>query len=248
MFKIGDYVTRKKYNNDILFKIKDIKKDNIILCGVNLRLYADSNENDLVLSNIRNDKEDEIEEIRLDNKYFYIPGIILHLDSDKDYLDKCIKYYKKLKIRCYGELLDEEKYIYNIEKLINKYKPTIVVITGHDAYYKNNKYKNSKYFIETVKYIRNNMNRKDIIIISGACQSDFYNLIKNGSNFASSPSHINIHALDPAIIAANIALLDKNTTVDLDNLLSKTKYGSDGIGGIETNGVMIIGYPRKEIN
>ena len=78
MFKIGDYVTRKKYNNDILFKIKEIKKDKIILSGVDLRLYADSNVNDLVLSNIRRDNIDEIEEIKLDNKYFYIPGIILH--------------------------------------------------------------------------------------------------------------------------------------------------------------------------
>jgi hypothetical protein len=31
MYKIGDYVTRKKYNNDIIFKIIDIKDKTIIL-------------------------------------------------------------------------------------------------------------------------------------------------------------------------------------------------------------------------
>jgi spore coat assembly protein len=68
--------------------------------------------------------------------------------------------------------------------------------------------------------------------------------MKNGSTYASSPSHINIHALDPAIIAAHLALVSKNQTIDIINLLSKTKYGADGIGGIETKGKMKIGYPK----
>ena len=28
------------------------------------------------------------------------------------------------------------------------------------------------------------------------------------------------------------------------NIIKKTKYGSDGIGGIITNGTMYVGYPR----
>lgn len=246
MFHIGDYVTRKKYNNDIIFKIKEIINNKVILTGCEIRLYADADIDDLVLTSIRKEK-DSYEIKKLDNKYFYMPGIILHLDSDEDYLNKCKKYYEANHLRSYCILLKEKEYIDNIEELINKYNPTIIVLTGHDAYYKNNNnYKNSKYFIKTVKYIRSNLNKKEIVIVAGACQSDFINLIKNGSNFASSPSHINIHALDPAIIASYVALYDKNKTIELNEILNKTTYGPDGIGGINTNGVMIVGYPRKE--
>ena len=55
---------------------------------------------------------------------------------------------------------------------------------------------------------------------------------------------MNIHALDPAIIASAIAFSDKNQSIDLIQLIEKTKYGSDGIGGIITNGTMYVGYPR----
>ena len=248
MFKVGDIVTRKKYNNDILFRIKEIKGNKIILCGVDIRLYADSYEDDLVLSTIKK------EEIKYDclrklntSDYFYIPGVILHLDSDKDYLNKCMEYYKSQKIKCYGYIFDENEYTNNILKLLKKHNPSILVITGHDAYYKKiDKYKNSKYFEEAVKIARSY--NSDLIIISGACQSDFKGLIMCGSNYASSPSHINIHALDPAIIASFIALSDKNKVIDLNEILNKTKYGPDGIGGIESNGVMAVGRPRKDKN
>ena len=69
-------------------------------------------------------------------------------------------------------------------------------------------------------------------------------MIKSGATFASSPKRINIHALDPAIIASGIALFDRNKTVDLIHLLEKTKYGSEGIGGVATKGCMFVGYPR----
>ena len=36
--------------------------------------------------------------------------------------------------------------------------------------------------------------------------------------------------------------------IDLNEILSKTTYGSDGIGGIRTTGVMKIGTPRKDNN
>ena len=49
MFKIGDAVTRKSYNNDIVFKIIDIKDKMYILKGINVRLVADSTLDDLVL-------------------------------------------------------------------------------------------------------------------------------------------------------------------------------------------------------
>ena len=127
-----------------------------------------------------------------------------------------------------------------------------IVITGHDAYYKKkgnindiNAYKNSINFVNTVSMARKyESSHQKLIIIAGACQSDYEELIKAGANFASSPKRINIHALDPAIIASSIAFSDKNQSIDLIKLIEKTKYGSDGIGGIITNGTMYVGFPR----
>ena len=247
MFKVGDYVTRKKYGNDIVFKIKEIKDDTVILCGVDLRLYADSSYDDLVLSTISKKKE-EIEVVRKinTNDFFFIPGTIVQIDSDKEYLLKCLNYYKKNKLKCNGYIFEEKNYKNEVIKIIEKNKPKIVVITGHDAYYKKeDKYRNSKYYIETVNEIRKKYNN-EIIVIAGACQSDFEGLIKAGSTYASSPKHINVHALDPAIIATYIALTNITETVDLREILSKTKSGFGGFGGIKTFGTMLSGFPRKE--
>ena len=249
MIKIGDYVTRKKYNNDIIFKVCEIKDNKVILKGIDIRLIADADINDLILKT-KSKKKDDYEIIRKLNidKNFYIPGRILHIDSDKDYIEKCNKYYKNSNIKNYSFEFKESDYENQILRLISTYNPNIVVITGHDAYdKKNNIYRNSKYFINTVKKIRKiYKSNSDIIIIAGACQSDFDNLIKSGATYASSPKHINIHALDPAIIATYIALTDITNIVDLEEVLNKTKFGPDGIGGIKTMGKMMVGYPRKE--
>ena len=47
-FKLGDLVTRKSYNHDLVFKIID-KETEYILKGINVRLFADSIEEDLML-------------------------------------------------------------------------------------------------------------------------------------------------------------------------------------------------------
>ena len=47
MFRVGDLVTRKSYDNDIIFKIINIIDDNFILKGVSVRLFADSIKDDL---------------------------------------------------------------------------------------------------------------------------------------------------------------------------------------------------------
>lgn len=246
MLKIGDLVTRKKYGNDIIFKIINIEKNKAVLKGEDIRLIADAYLDDLILATIRKE-ENEFEEIRIDKKketeYFYIPGLILHLDADEDYLKKCEKYYKKQKVNYIGYVFKESDFPIKIESLIKKHNPDIIILTGHDAYYKNKTYKNSLYFIKTVKEIRNKFDN-NIIIIAGACQSDYYNLMKSGSTYASSPSHINIHALDPAIIASYISLSSNNKLIDVKKVIEKTKYGSDGMGGIETKGKMKIGYPK----
>jgi spore coat assembly protein len=248
MYKVGSYVTRNKYNNDILFKIVEIKNNKAILRGVDLRLYADADIKDLKLSTINKD----IEEFDLRNnldirEYFYIPGTILHIDSDEDYLNRCLNFYKKEGIKCYGYKYSEKEYPNIINDLIKKHNPNIVVITGHDAFNKNkNIYKNSNYFIESVLNIKKINN--NIIIVSGACQSNFEGLMKAGSSFASSPSRVNIHALDPAIIAVSIAKNECDKLIDLKETISKTKFGLDGFGGIEVFGIMHKGLPRKDKN
>ena len=74
--------------------------------------------------------------------------------------------------------------------------------------------------------------------------SNYEELIRAGANFASSPKRINIHALDPAIVAAKMSLSDINKDIDIKDILDKTKYGKEGMGGIITKGTMYVGYPR----
>ena len=253
LFNIGDIVTRKSYNNDIYFEIINIIDDIAYLKGTNIRLEADSNLDDLVKVDDTNIIDDErillpiTEELNLDrSQFFYLPGKILHIDGDNNYLDRCMKYYKKLNIMAYGVCLEENKIASNIKEYLEKLNPDVVVITGHDAYYKKNgNYKNTNNFINAVKVCREfEKNQDKLIIIAGACQSNYEELIKAGATYASSPKRINIHALDPAIIASLLALYDRNKVVDIVSVLSKTKYGSDGIGGVETKGCMFVGYPR----
>ena len=90
----GDFVTRKSYNNDTVFKVINIQDGIYYLKGAEVRLYADSELSDLVkcekaaeeefVSNERTTKKIE------KNDYFYLPGKILHIDGDSEYLDKCL--------------------------------------------------------------------------------------------------------------------------------------------------------------
>ena len=54
----GDYVTRKSYNNDIVFKVLNIKDGICYLKGSEVRLYADSPIDDLVKVIKEEDRED----------------------------------------------------------------------------------------------------------------------------------------------------------------------------------------------
>ena len=88
--KIGDYVVRKRYNRDILFEIFDIKENICYLRGVELRLIADSDLEDLELSEVQPHSEDQFTIERQP----MIRGKILHLDGDEKYLNMCEKKYK----------------------------------------------------------------------------------------------------------------------------------------------------------
>jgi spore coat assemly protein len=263
MFKIGDVVTRNSYNNDVVFKIIDIQNEKVMLKGLNIRLIADSEKSDLVVFNEYDEKKNNIDDyglfervksiVKLDrDEYFYLPGKILHVDGDNEYLERCMKFYKDSGIMAFGLNIEEEDMHSQIKNYLNEINPDILIITGHDAYYKkrgtineSNSYRNSENFVRAVQEARKYEKAHDkLIIIAGACQSNYEEIIRAGANFASSPKRINIHALDPAIIATTIGFSDRSNDIDLIGILEKTKYGKDGIGGIKTKGTMYIGYPR----
>lgn len=256
MIHVGDYVTRNSYQNDTVFEVISVQGDYLLLKGVYTRILADASMSDCVLVSedmVRDEFDPDDSSLEVDrNEFFYLPGKILHLDGDSSYLKRCMSYYKKNHVMAVGRKIDETKIPFEIGKILDEVKPDIVVITGHDAYLKNkgdkdnlNHYKNSKYFVKAVLNARQyEKSHEKLIIIAGACQSDYEELIKAGANFASSPKRVNIHALDPAIIATSLALTERSKEVPLIELLSRTRNGSDGMGGLISNGMMYVGYPR----
>ena len=66
-----------------------------------MRLYADSLLSDLVKANVPTDSdqkilEENIRDIQMDrSQYFYLPGKILHIDGDSDYLKRCMNFIMK---------------------------------------------------------------------------------------------------------------------------------------------------------
>lgn len=255
--KKGDLVTRNSYQHDTLFKVMNIKGNICYLKGIDVRLYADSEMNDLVIvseeeqENLRveiDDDEDDLDR----SEFFYLPGKVLHIDGDSEYLTRCLNYYKKHNVLAIGKKIMEVDIASKIRGLLEEFKPDLVIITGHDAYYKKKgnvndlrNYKNTENFIKAVRECRKfEKSHEKLVVIAGACQSNYEELIKAGANFASSPKRVNIHCLDPAIIATHLALTERNKEVDLLALLEKTKYGSDGVGGLFSKGLMYVGYPR----
>lgn len=191
-----------------------------ILKGITVRIVANSPISDLeiiekpqIKDNIRNFEE------KLDNNIRYcindnceekvkkkllsyerginkvINGKVLHLDGDKSYAEKSYKYYRSLGINAVVKNISESKQPLYIRNLLIKYKPDILVITGHDAliksgtnYYNISNYRNSKYFVQSVKEARKvKPLQNDLFIFAGACQSFYEALMEAGANFASSP-------------------------------------------------------------
>ena len=251
-------MTRKSYNNDIIFKVINVKDGICYLKGNEVRLLADSPVEDLkvvedeniIITEVQGERKEKTLE---QNDFFYLPAKVMHIDGDFEFLERCLKFYKEAGIMAIGKKIKEDKIYQQIGVLLKEYNPDIVIITGHDAFYKNEKenvenkkYKNSEYFIRAVNEARKyEKSHEKLVIIAGACQSDYESLIKAGANYASSPKRVNIHALDPAIIAKTLALTERDKPIDLIEMLNQTKYGKDGIGGIQSNGLMYVGYPRN---
>ncbi len=246
--KIGDFVTRKKYNKDIVFEIIDIEGDKFILRGVQLRLIADSTEDDLEITDAKPIEEEPFTIIREAS----IRGKVLHLDGDKKYLSMCEQKYKELNIRADCYYFKEEEMRFKVGELLNKHKPQILVLTGHDALRKEKDrnsvtdYQHSVDYVDAIKAARQYEDDKDkLIIIAGACQSYYEMLLASGANFASSPKRINIHALDPVYVASLVASESVRKYCNIEDIIGKTSHKQEGMGGIDTKGVARKIYPTR---
>lgn len=290
--EIGDVVVRKSYDKDVTFKVIDIKDENgkkiYILKGINIRIIADSEKDDLeevrddyygeqdkilnsrVSRSIKNaiasrsmderkgnSKENKVVKNQKDTSckelFFGRPGKILHVDGDKDYMDTCLKVYKQLSLDAVGVSIKEEEQPYKIVDLVKEIKPDIVVLTGHDSVIKNTRnyldldnYRNSKFYRDAVKALRDyNSSYDELVIFAGACQSCYECMLDAGANFASSPNRVLIHCLDPVFVCEKIAYTKINEVVSIQDVIENTITGIRGIGGLQTRGKYREGYPKS---
>ena len=247
------------------------KKEIAILRGIIERIEADSEVSDLTIISQRELKErlkkldnkvkKRVEKKIKDKEYKIgiltkdrrttektLTGKILHLDGDKKYSEKSYRYYKKLGLYAIVKNIPEYRQPKLVYRLLKIYDPDILVITGHDGMIKKGmkyndiyNYRNSKYFIETVKEARkyDKEKGKNLVIFAGACQSYFEALISAGANFASSPARILIDFLDPLIVAEKIAVTEKYKYITIDDIAYELRDGKNGISGIGANGKML---------
>ena len=238
MFFVGDIVTRKKYNHDVVFRIIKIDKEIYYLAGEELRLNATAKKDDLRIYEKENRDINDSFIIPKDDNMIY--GKVLHIDGDPKYLEKSLKLYKQNDVPVVGYYLLENEIPNKITSLLVKHKPDILVITGHDSYknVNNEEFKNSDKFIKAVQNARVFEPDKDaLVIFAGACQSYYEALIESGANFASSPKRVSINVLDPVKIAILVATRHVGSYLDINEILSVTTNKNSGIGGIDTKGV-----------
>lgn len=185
--------------------------------------------------------------------FFDLPGKVLHIDGDEEYLKMCLKTYRQLNMEAVGRCIDEPKQPEFVKGLLEQYRPDILVLTGHDALVGNSKkdlkdinnYRHSRYFVDSVRRARQiEPSRDDLIIFAGACQSHFEAILAAGANFASSPTRIFIHAYDPVFIAEKVAFTPINRIVDVGDAITASVTGVEGVGGVETRGKFRMGLPK----
>ncbi len=269
----GTIVSRNSYNNDILFIVKKIIKLSngkkiVLLKGLTERIEADSYIEELSLvkkemieNNLRsfdtkleerisinkiiNSKEKSLIKKDHRNTEKIITGKILHLDGDRKYSQKSLRYYREMGLNAIVKNIPESKQPKVVYNLLKYYSPDILVITGHDGMIKKESgyndiynYRNSRYFIRTVKEARryDKETNKNLVIFAGACQSYFEALITAGANFASSPARILIDFLDPLIVAEKVAITDKYKYITIKDIENELRDGKKGIDGVGANG------------
>lgn len=231
------------------------------LSGLTVRIQADSDVNDLELIDTKQvekhlrtmeetvEKRIKTREELLKNnedvreKTIIHTGRILHIDGDKKYSEKSNIYYKKVGLNAIVKNIPERKQPAFVGSLVRKYRPEILVITGHDGMIKKGKnftdiynYRNSSYFIKAVEEARKNNTRDDLVIFAGACQSYYEGIMMAGANFASSPARILIDFMDPIIVAEKIAVTDERRFVTIKDIENELRDGQRGVSGTGGNG------------
>lgn len=263
-----------------LFQDEISQKEHCLLKGMHMRLMADAPLDDIEkisADDLRNEivrmeglhnatlrrvmmrRDMDREKVELTRSeqskkynFFDIPGKVLHLDGDEEYLRMCLKTYNQLNIEAIGRHVEESKQPDAVNDLLKEFRPDILVVTGHDALLGGKRdlkniesYRNSKYYVQSVINARLfEPSRDDLVIFSGACQSYFEAILNAGANFASSPTRIFIHAYDPVFIAEKVAFTPINKIVDINDAITASVTGIEGVGGVETRGKFRLGLPR----
>jgi len=162
---VGDIVGRISYSKDIYFIVDKIIRTSFnneyaILKGLNIRIIADSPVDDLELIS-RNDvlKSIKLSELSIEEsikkakdkvlstlkRQKIYTGKILHIDGDRKYSDKSLKYYNKAGLNAIVKNIPEYRQSKVVIPLLSKYNPDILIITGHDAMLKSNSNFNNIY-------------------------------------------------------------------------------------------------------
>ncbi len=184
--------------------------------------------------------------------YRRLPGRVLHLDGDGDYLKNCLRYYEQLGVPTVGEHVPEESQPEKVVALLKAHLPDILVLTGHDGLVvrrgdrtKLENYRTSRFFADAVRRARQvQPDRDGLVIIAGACQSHYEALLEAGANFASSPDRVFIHCFDPILVAEKIAFAPFDSVVGVTQVIEDTISGIKGIGGMETKGKLRLSLPN----
>lgn len=248
---MNKYVIYCDENERIIYEVSNKIGDQVVIKGLNYRkvLQVPSDK----LTSVTEDllKKEENDNL-IYNTFLNMPknrnkkmGTILHFDSDVSYLRKSVELYNKIGIYCFPVLINEKDVSKYIDETDFGYIPDVVVITGHDAFdgrdvKEYNSYKNSEYFANSIKSVKKKF--PNIVVVAGACQSNYEALIASGANFASSPGRINVHIYDPAVIAISICTTSYKQSVNFSKLYKCIEKIKGSFGGIETNGVMRMFY------
>lgn len=275
--KKGDIVLRISHGKDIFFRVDSVDNRTEVakLKGLDIRLCADSPLSDLIkpgiaeLANYRvkslRARVEMVSRVHRQHKqgrrvskksptpdYLSIPGKVLHLDGDQEYMEVCRKAYNDFEIPNQCMFIPEREQPQQVSEFLRKLNPDILVLTGHDGMTKKRDhqdsedlYHNTRHFMAAVSKARTYQPSKDdLVIFAGACQSWYQGIIKAGANFASSPERVLIHCLDPVLIVEKIAYTPVGRTINIYDTLLQSVTGSKGVGGIETLGQFRLGLPN----
>ncbi|KUK12022.1 MAG: hypothetical protein XD51_1051 [Moorella sp. 60_41] len=185
--------------------------------------------------------------------FFELPGRVVHLDGDEEYLERCLHAYKQLRLPVAGFFVTEEEQVARVPDFLARYTPDILVLTGHDGLIRGKKgfanldnYRHSKHFVAAVRAARKlRPSHDDLVIFAGACQSHYEALLEAGATFASSPGRIFIHAFDPILVVEQVAYTSIREIVRPDEVIKDVVTGEGSIGGVEIRGKFRLGYPSS---